>query len=77
MELTAGMFKILDTHEKMQLQYIPYTSTHKCFTASDKQCMIAHLRPSMHLRLCAMSEKIYHAQFFFTNKPNPKNGTSS
>ena len=29
------------------------------------------------LRLCAPSEKIYYAQFFFTIKPNPKNETGS
>ena len=36
-----------------------------------------HTRPSAHLRLCATYIEIYHAQFFFPNKPNPKNGTGS
>ena len=38
----------------------------KFFTVSDEHRMITHThtRPSAHLRLCARSEKIYHAQFF-------------
>ena len=49
---------------------------HKFFTASDEHRMITHTRGRT--RTCVYahpSKKIYRAQFFFTIKPNPKNGT--
>ena len=59
----------------MQVLHATLMASHKRFTASDEHRMITLTMPSAHLRLCTKPEKIYHAQFFFSIKPNPKNGT--